>query len=135
MAQYPIPQFIEKEGKIISFLTFRQFFWLIGGGGLCILLYFIFPFFLFAISSLIIIAVVAMGAFFKVNNMSLVEFLFNFVKFSAGAKNYTWTKKESSYPFKNDVPQKKIERAPELPALKLQNSKLKEIKKLVETKK
>ncbi|MCX6719524.1 MAG: PrgI family protein, partial [Candidatus Staskawiczbacteria bacterium] len=43
MEQYPIPQFIEQEGKIAFFISFRQFFYLVGAGGACFILYFILP--------------------------------------------------------------------------------------------
>ena len=135
MAQYPIPQFIEKEGRIISFLTFKQFFWLVGGGIVCAIFYFIFPTFLFIMGSLLIMAAAGVGGFVRVNNMSIVELIYNFIKFSTGAKNYVWSKKESPYPFKINAPPQKIADVPKLPQLTAQPSKLKEIKKLIETKK
>ena len=44
--QFQVPQFIEIEDKIFGPLTFKQFIYLAGGGGLCFLLYTILPFFL-----------------------------------------------------------------------------------------
>ena len=133
MAQYPIPQFIEKEGKIISFLTFRQFFLLVGGGAVCFFFYFVLPFSIFVILSLIVGIMVAAIAFLRVNNESIVKLFLNFITFSTAKKNYIWDKKESAYPFK-------IKKSPEIKRLqdsvplKIQPSKLKEIKKLVEIK-
>ena len=43
MEQYPIPQFIEQESKIASFISFRQFFYLVGAGVICFFLYFLLP--------------------------------------------------------------------------------------------
>ena len=40
MEQYPIPQFIEQEGKIAFFISFRQFFYIVGAGAICFILYF-----------------------------------------------------------------------------------------------
>src|SRR5258708_7842589 len=99
MAQYPIPQFIESEGKIIFFLTFRQFFILVGGGTACILLYFILPLFLFLVFAIPIVIVTLVVAFLKVNNESVVKAFLHYVGFSTKPKNYTWKKKDLSYPF------------------------------------
>ncbi len=100
MAQYPIPQFIEAEGKIISFLTFRQFFWIVGGGAACMLFYYTLPFFLFVVLSVITALFVALVAFVKIDNVSVLTIFFNFLTFSTKTKDYTWKKKEMPYPFK-----------------------------------
>src|SRR5687768_8500199 len=101
MSQYPIPQFIEEEGKIIFFLTFRQFFMLVGAGAICIVLYFLLPFPFFVFCSIIVGVLVFAIAFLKINNESILKILFNFFTFSTGAKNYIWDKKKSAYPFKS----------------------------------
>ncbi|OGZ67505.1 MAG: hypothetical protein A3C58_02000 [Candidatus Staskawiczbacteria bacterium RIFCSPHIGHO2_02_FULL_34_10] len=138
MAQYPIPQFIEKEGKIISFLTFRQFFLLAGGGGACLLLYFILPFFLFALCAIIIMSLVAIIAFLRVNGFSIITIFLNFVGFLTGSKTYIWKKEESSYPFKvlkrQEVKSIEEVKTPSF-LMKSKASKLNEIKKMVELKK
>jgi len=100
MAQYPIPQFIESEGKIISFLTFRQFFILVGGGSFCLLFYYTLPFWLFTILSIIVGLLVALIGFVKIDNTSVVTILLNSILFLVGSKKYIWQKKESPYPFK-----------------------------------
>lgn len=94
--QYSIPQFIEEEGKIIFFLTFRQFFLLVGGGAVCLLLYYILPFWLFAILSIVIMLMVAAIAFLKIGNESIIKVLLHFIGFSLAKKNYIWKKKELS---------------------------------------
>ncbi len=99
MAQYPIPQFIESEGRIVSFLTFRQFFVLIGGGVICFVLYYVLPTFLFVIFAIPIVLLTAVIAFLKVNDMFITTVVFNFITFSMKEKNYTWKKKKNPYPF------------------------------------
>lgn len=132
--QYSTPQFIEKEGKIVFFLTFRQFFWLIGGGVICFFLYFIMPFYLFAILSIMVVILVAVIAFLKIDNVPVLKILLNYIGFLTKAKIYTWKKKESVYP-------SKIKSRPMFSGIDeplgqvMQNSKLKEIKKMIETKK
>src|SRR3989338_5543393 len=121
MPQYPIPQFIEEEGRIISFLTFRQFFLLVGGGGVCLLLYYLLPFWLFVLLGITTMLFVAALAFLKVGNESIVKIFLHYVGFSLGTKNYIWGKKELSYPTNASGTN--------------QSSIIGEIKKMVETKK
>ena len=128
MAQYPIPQFIEAEGKIISFLTFRQFFWLVGGGGVCIGFYYLLPFFLFVILSLLVAIFVALVGFVKVNDMPVTTLIMNFLMFSTKSKNYVWKKKTLEYPFKTKNMQ-------ELPSQEIGKSKIQHIKGMIEYKK
>ena len=146
MPEYPVPQFIESEAKIIFFLTFRQFFILVGGGVLSFILYFILPFILFIICLMVIVLVVIIVAFFKVNNESAVKILLNFIGFSVGLKNYTWKKEGSHYMNQevsnikdrnlayNEPSFKSQEYIKKSPGLKPENSKLKSIKKIIETK-
>ncbi|OGZ69319.1 MAG: hypothetical protein A3D44_02570 [Candidatus Staskawiczbacteria bacterium RIFCSPHIGHO2_02_FULL_42_22] len=99
MAQYSTPQFTESEGKIISFLTFRQFFVLVGGGAVCFALYYTLPFALFLILGIMVATITAAIAFLKVNNTSVVTLVLHFITFSIASKTYVWKKKESVYPF------------------------------------
>jgi len=92
MSEYPVPQFIESESKIIFFLTFRQFFIIVGGGALCFASYLTLPFIFFVIISVVITLIVIVVAFIKINNESVVKILLNFIGFSFGSKNYTWQK-------------------------------------------
>lgn len=140
MSQYPIPQFIEEEGKIISFLTFRQFFILVGGGIICIVIYLVSPFFI-ATGLGLLIAITTMAiAFVRINNESLIRLLFNFLRFTAEKKQYTWSKKEIPYPFEIEKKEKPTvaaaaeEKPVPSPIMKTKKSKLKEIKKIVELK-
>lgn len=105
MEQYSVPQFIEAEAKINPFLTFRQFFILTGGGSICLAIYYIFPFFIFVFLAAIVVFAVVLLGFLKIDNMPVATILFNFVRFSRGSKNYTWQKKESSYPLTFIPPQ------------------------------
>jgi len=133
MEQYPIPQFIEQEGKIAFFISFRQFFYIVGAGTICFLLYFVLPRLLFIIFSAII-SISAIGlAFITINGTPIINVLLNSLGFSMGSKNYVWKKKESPFPFKTikRVQLKKIE---EGPVLKTQESRLKKIHTEVELK-
>ncbi len=137
MTQYATPQFIEEEGKIISFLTYRQFFILVGGGAICVLWNLILPTFLFIFFAIATMLLAAGIAFLKINNTSIVTLLLNFLGFTIRKKTYTWQKKEGAYgPSLKESPEIKI--VPETPlssALTMQPSKLRNLQKNIETKK
>lgn len=141
MAQYPIPQFIEQEGKIIFFLTFKQFFWLTGGIGTCMVIYFFLPFYFFAVLSIIILVAVGVIAFVKINNASLITVFFNIMGFAFQNKKYTWVKKEVLRPYENPNAPAKSTPAAQTPAPvgplipMVRSSKLQEIRKMIDTKK
>ncbi|SRR3990167_574268 len=133
MEQYPIPQFIEQEGKIAFFISFRQFFYLVGAGAVCFLLYFVLPRFLFIIFSFIIGSAAIALAFITVNGTPIINVILNSFGFTLGSKNYVWKKKESLYPFKT-IKRVEIRKIEEGPVLKTQESRLKKIHTEVELK-
>jgi len=133
MEQYPIPQFIEQEGKIAFFISFRQFFYLCGGGVICFILYYVLPFGIFVVLSLIIMGGAGALGFLQINGMPLTSILLSSVGFLAGTKNFTWQKKESAFPFKA-IKRIQIRKIEEGPVLKAQTSMLKKIHTQVETK-
>jgi len=133
MEQYPVPQFIEQEGKIAFFLSFRQFFYLIGAGVICFVLYYILPTFLFYIAAMIVgLGSIAL-AFVSINGVPLLNILLASIGFATGGKNYTWKKKESPYPFKT-ITRARIKKIDQGPVLKAQESQLRKIHTAVELK-
>ena len=85
--------------------------------------------------SILVGLLVAIVAFVKINNTSVIVILFNFITFLIGSKNYVWKKRESPYPFK-------VKKTPVIGPAKpfssydeSQVDKLKEIKKIVELRK
>ena len=131
MEQYPIPQFIEQEGKIAFFISFRQFFYLVGAGVICFILYYILPKILFVIFSVIVAVSAIVLAFVTINGTPIVNTLLMSLGFAAGSKNYIWQKKESPYPFKT-IKRVEIRKIAEGPVLKVQESRLKKIHTEVE---
>ena len=131
MEQYPVPQFIEQEGKIAVFLSFRQFFYLVGAGVICFFLYYILPFYLFVVASFVIGASAIALAFITINGVPILNMILSSVGFAAGGKNYTWKKKESPYPFK-PIKRTQIKKLDQGPVLQAQKSQLKKIKTDVE---
>lgn len=133
MEQYPIPQFIEQEGRIAFFISFRQFFYLVGAGVICFLLYFFLPRFLFFIVSVAVVGVAGVLAFVTVNGVPITNTIFASIGFFTGGKNYTWKKKESPYPFKT-IKRAEIKKIDEGPVLRAQKSQLRKTRTEVELK-
>ncbi len=90
--QYQVPQFIEIEDKIFGPLTFKQFVYVAGGGGMCYLAYRFIP---FPISLFIVLPFGAFAvalAFYKVNNRPFIDAVQSAVKYLLGHKLYIWKK-------------------------------------------
>ena len=131
MEQYPIPQFIEQEGKIAFFISFRQFFYLVGAGVICFFLYWILPPAIFYLVSAVIFIGTAILAFGTISGTPILNVILGAIGFSMGKKDYTWKKKESPYPFK-PIRRTQIKKLEQGPVLQAQVSQLKKIKTQVE---
>ena len=133
MEQYPIPQFIESESKIAFFISFRQFFYLVGAGVICFFLYFMLPRIVFYLVALVLFVVAIVLAFGVVNGTPILDVILGSIGFSFGGKNYTWQKKESPYPFK-PIQRTQIKKIEKGPVLQSQTSQLKRTKIMIDLK-
>jgi hypothetical protein len=131
MEPYPIPQFIEQEGKIAFFISFRQFFYLVGAGLISFMLYFVLPRFLFWIVAPAVILVAILLAFITVNGVPVINIILSSIGFLTGTKDYTWKKKESPYPFK-PIKRTQIKKLDQGPVLQAQVSQLRKTRTQVE---
>ncbi len=123
--QYPVPQFQDVEDKVIGPLTFKQFIYLLGGGGLSYVLLRVLPSGL----NLLLIAIV-MGtstalAFYKINNQPFINILEAAFYYSIKNKLYLWSNKrpKKDQVTRDDTP--KNEASIQLP--NLTKSKMKDI--------
>jgi hypothetical protein len=120
--QYQVPQFIEIEDKIFGPLTFKQFVYLVGGGGMSFIAYRFLPGF---ISIFIILPLLSLSlalAFYKVNNKPFLDVIQSAVKFFLTSKLYIW-KKEARKPEAQAVGAG----VPKLAVPRLSQSKLREL--------
>ncbi len=121
--EYQVPQFIEIEDKIFGPLTLRQFVFLAGGTGLCVILVLYLPR-IIGIALAIPVAVLAGAlAFYKVNNKSLLDMIEAGFNFYTKERLYLWKKEQ-----KSETPA--IVQAPAAPArekLGLSHGKLKDL--------
>ena len=131
MEQYPIPQFIEQEGKIAFFISFRQFFYLVGAGVICFFLYCILPKVIFYLVAAVLFIGAGTLAFATINGVPILNMILGAIGFSIGGKNYVWKKKESPYPFK-PIKRTQIRKIEQGPVLQAQTSQLKRTKTQVE---
>ena len=92
--KFEVPQFIDIEDKIFGPLTFKQFVYLAGGGGLSVIIWIFIP----KIIGVFLIAAVAgfaiALAFYKPNNKPFVDFVEAALRYAAGGKLYLWKKEE-----------------------------------------
>jgi len=123
--RFQVPQYIDVEDKIFGPLTFKQFLYLGGGVGICVVLFILLPTFIAIIASIPVAIFSAALAFFKVNEkpfIFMVEAFFNYMK---NAKLYIWQKTE-----RTAVPKTAAEREKPIEELyvpKLSDSKLKDL--------
>lgn len=91
--QFTIPQFIEKEAKILGPLTFKQFSFFGVAVLISVVFYFILPFYLF-----IVVCVGLMGGsfaliFYKKEGIPLYNVVWGSIMFKFKPKIYLWKKK------------------------------------------
>ncbi|TSC56861.1 MAG: hypothetical protein Greene071421_370 [Parcubacteria group bacterium Greene0714_21] len=89
---FQIPQFIEREAKVIGPFTFKQFVYLGVPGAVAFFLYFTVPFTIFIVGALLLGGLGFALGFVKVGAKSLPALLMDFLHFSASPKIYTWKK-------------------------------------------
>lgn len=88
--QYQVPQFIEVEDKVIGPLTIKQFIYIAGTAGLCIVYIFYIPTVFAIMLALPTVALGASLAFYKINGKPFIEVLEAGFNYYTGAKFFLW---------------------------------------------
>lgn len=127
--QYQVPQFIEIEDKIFGPLTLKQFIYLAGAGGLCLLFFTILPLY---VAVLFMIPAAALGlalAFYKVNDRPLIVVVEHAFGYFFGNKLYLWKQRTGPSAAQLAAPQLAANPAmlTTLGVPKLSNSRLKDL--------
>ncbi len=91
--QFKVPQFLDIEDKIFGPFTFRQFAYLIGGGGLCFVIYRTTPLWVGALPILIIGGFSLALTFYKVNNKPFIFVLEAAFSYLFRDKLYIWKRR------------------------------------------
>lgn len=88
--QFQVPQFIEIEDKLFGPFTFKQFTYLVGGGGMIFVLYKILPFFI-AVLIIIPIAILTLAlTFYKINGKPFIFYLQAAIEYAMRSRLYIW---------------------------------------------
>ena len=131
--EFTVPQFIEKEPKIVGPFNFKQFVYIFVAGGLCIFLYFTVPFTVFIFAAIFFMGMAFGLAFVKIERTPLPVFVKNMVLYLMGGKIYLWKKKAiSASVLLRENAEEEVEEAPELKVAK--KSRLKTLFTRLQTK-
>jgi len=88
--EYQVPQFIEVEDKIIGPLTLKQFIYIAGATGLCIVFFAYLQIILAIFLSLPVVALAVALAFYRLNGKPFIEVLEAGFNYYVGAKLFLW---------------------------------------------
>ena len=94
--RFEVPQFIEIEDKIFGPFTWKQFVYLLGGGGIAVVLFITTPFIIFVLLGLPIGGLAILLAFYPVNNRPFSVYLESMLRFMSGTKLFLWRKQSSA---------------------------------------
>ncbi len=88
--QFRVPQFIDIEDKLFGPFTFKQFAYIVGGGGMIFVIYKLFPFFI-AVFLIIPIAILTVAlTFYKINGKPFIFYLQASLEYAMKSKLYVW---------------------------------------------
>ena len=93
--EYPVPQFVEIESKVVGPLTLKQFIYLAGAAGICTAAFLWLPLFLAVPISLLFGGLGGALAFYKVNGKSFASMVEAAAHYYAGSK--TLVRKQPDY--------------------------------------
>jgi hypothetical protein len=123
--RFQVPQFIEIEDKIFGPLTFKQFVYLVGGGGGIFILYALLPLPLVVILGIPVALFSLALAFYKVNNQPFIKIVENAFRYITSSKLYLWKKREAKVPVptlqKTEQAEASTPEAPKLTKSKLED--------------
>lgn len=102
--RFQVPQFTDVEDKIIGPLTLKQFIYLAGCAGICVVLFTFLPTFVAVILSVPVAVFGAALAFYKINNQPFIRMVEYFFKYTITSKLYIWRNDEKKVASKEYMP-------------------------------
>lgn len=90
--QFKVPQFLDIEDKIFGPFTFRQFVYLVGGGGMCFTLYKLLGLTWGALPIAFVASLALALTFYRPNSKPFVDMLEAGIKYFIQDKLYVWQK-------------------------------------------
>ena len=93
--QFHVPQFIDVEDKIFGPLSFKQFIYLAGGAGLCVVIYVFVPY-TFIAYPLMLLAAAFSGAlaFYEINGKPFIFTVQAAFEYITSSRLYLWKQRE-----------------------------------------
>ena len=88
--QFKVPQFIDIEDKLFGPFTFREFAYLVGGGGMIFVLYRLLPFWVAVLPILFVAGLTLLLTFYKINNKPFIFYLQAGINYALSNKLYIW---------------------------------------------
>ena len=92
--QFKVPQFIDMEDKVFGNLSFKQFVYLAGGGGLAYMSISILPIYIAILVAPAIAGLALALTFVKINGKPFSHALESYVRYHSKSKLYLWKKQE-----------------------------------------
>jgi len=92
--QFKVPQFLDIEDKIFGPFTFKEFVYLVGGAGLCYILFKLLGFFLGAIPILAVAGLTGALTFYHPNGKPFINMIEAGMKFAMQDKLYIWKRRQ-----------------------------------------
>jgi hypothetical protein len=130
--RFTVPQFIERESRIVGPLTFRQFVFVGTAGAICAILYFTVSVSVFLIACLFLVGGAVALAFLTVEGRRLDVLLKHFFYFTLKPKIYIWKRIEMPIRILREKSGKTEEEKEELPLKIAEKSQLKKLRNLLE---
>lgn len=91
---FQVPQFIDIEDKLLGPLTFKQFIYLLGGGGATFVLFKLLPSVIAFLFAAPIVGFSLALAFYKINDRPFINIVESWITYKMGTKLYTWKRRE-----------------------------------------
>lgn len=88
--EYQVPQFIEVENKLVGPLTLKQFIYVAGGVGMCVVFFAYLPLIFALALSALVGGFAGALAFYKVNGKPFINVLEAGFNYYTGAKLFLW---------------------------------------------
>lgn len=118
--QYRVPQFIEREMRLVGFLTVRQTLVMGIAAVILFILYFLLSKIFFTIAVVIIGGVSLIFAFGKINERNISNLLFSYIEFFLKPRIYLWgtenknaaQTKITTTPDNQTIPQEQTKQSP-----------------------
>ena len=126
MAQYEVPQFIEREARILGPLTMRQFLYLTGVGAGLIILYTQLPFNFFLVVTALVVSVALPLIFIQFNGRPLISVVGAMAGFFLVPQTFVWQRRVTRADGKKLI-------AVQKPAIKLNREKLDKLADILNT--